>query len=142
MFGKRTISKMNPGDFVITVALGSMVAALILFRDIPVANGFAAMCAMVAVQFVVEWATARSTRLRNVIDGTPTLLVHNGKMLTRNMRRENIDEQDILDVLRRHAVGSVADARAVVLEIDGSFSVITKDVGREESTLRDVPRSA
>jgi uncharacterized membrane protein YcaP (DUF421 family) len=144
LFGKRTISKMNPGDFVVTVALGSMVSTLVLFsKQIPVANGIAALAAMVVVQFCVEWTTARSRRLRQAIDGSPVLLVHNGRMLHDNMRRENIDDQDILEALRRHDVASVADTQAVILEIDGSFSVIKREnTDRRSSTLHDVKHSS
>jgi uncharacterized membrane protein YcaP (DUF421 family) len=138
VFGKRTISKMNPGDFVVTVALGSMVSTLILFsKQIPVANGIAALAAMVAVQFGVEWLTARSDRLRSAIDGSPVLLVHHGRMLRDTMRQENVDEQDLLEALRRHGVSRLADARAIVLEIDGSFSVIAEPADRP-TALRDV----
>jgi uncharacterized membrane protein YcaP (DUF421 family) len=98
---------------------------------------------MVVVQFCVEWTTARSRRLRQAIDGSPVLLVHNGRMLHDNMRRENIDDQDILEALRRHDVASVADTQAVILEIDGSFSVIKREnTDRRSSTLHDVKHSS
>lgn len=138
-FGKRTISRMNPGDFVVTVAIGSVVATLILFEEVPVANAAAALASLVGMQFLVEWATARSTRLRAIVDGTPTLLVHNGVMLTHNLRRENVDEEDILKAVREHGSVNLADVKAVVLEIDGTFSVIGNRTELDETGLKDVP---
>jgi uncharacterized membrane protein YcaP (DUF421 family) len=141
LLGKRTISKMNPGDFVVTVALGSIAANLIVSNDISLGQGLAALGALLLLQFTTEWATTHSSRLRHLADGLPVLLAYRGQMMHEVMRRENIHEEDILAAAREHGLGRLADIHAVVLEVDGAFSVIaTRDAG--DDTLKDVKSGA
>jgi uncharacterized membrane protein YcaP (DUF421 family) len=141
MLGHRTISKMNPGDFVVTVAIGSVTASVILHGDISLAQGLAALVALVGLQFVTERVTAGSQRIREAVDGRPILLAYHGRLLHANMQRQNIHEEDILAAAREHGIGRLAELHAVVLEVDGAFSVIAaKDAG--DDTLKDVRRES
>jgi uncharacterized membrane protein YcaP (DUF421 family) len=139
-FGHRTISKMNPGDFVVTVAIGSVTADLILIGEISLAQGLSAMGTLIGIQFITEWATTHSHRLRELTDGRPVLLVHRGVLLRDTMTRQNVHEEDILAAAREHGLGRLLDLHAVVLEVDGQFSVIpARDAG--DDTLKDVIRA-
>jgi uncharacterized membrane protein YcaP (DUF421 family) len=139
LLGKRTLSKMNPGDFVITVAIGSVAANLILLGEISLAQGTAALASLLGMQFLVEWATSHSERLRVTVDGKPVLLAYQGELLRQTMQRQNIDEEDICVAAREHGIGRLADIHAVVLEVDGTFSIIpTRSAG--DDTLKDVSR--
>jgi uncharacterized membrane protein YcaP (DUF421 family) len=130
---------MNPGDFVVTVAIGSVTASLILHGDISLAQGLAALGALLGLQFLTERLTSRFQKLREVVDGRPILLAYSGHLLPHNMQEENIHEEDILAAARQHGVGRLEDLHAVVLEVDGTFSVIPiKDAG--DGTLKDVRR--
>ena len=141
LLGHRTISKMNPGDFVVTVALGSVVASLIIHDDVSLVQGLTAVGALLGLQFVTEKLTTKSKRLRQVADGRPVLLAYQGRLLHDNMRREHVDEEDVLAAAREKGIGRLADIHAVVLEVDGEFSVIAaKDAGDE--TLKDVRRAS
>ena len=126
MYGKRTISKMNPGDFVITVAIGSVAGSMILFTEVPIANGLAALASLLGMQFLAERLTSRWPRLRRVVDGSPTLLVHRGELLHANMAAENVDEEDIFVALRKKGFARLDEVEAVVLEIGGGFSVVSR----------------
>ena len=139
LFGKRTISKMNPGDFVITVAIGSVAGSMIVFTDVPIANGLAALAGLLVMQFVTERLTSRSERLRRAVDGSPTLLVHRGVLLRDNMASENVDEEDIFAALRKHGLARLEDVDAVVLEIGGGFSVISRKHAGDDA-LQDVQK--
>jgi uncharacterized membrane protein YcaP (DUF421 family) len=137
--GKRTISKMNPGDFVVVVAIGSVTASLILHGDIALAQGLAGLVTLLGIQFVTELVTSRSERLRVLADGHPVLLAYRGELQHAAMRREHIHEEDILATARLHGLGRLADVHAVVLEVDGEFSVIAAKDGGDD-TLKDVER--
>src|SRR5215210_5504354 len=95
VLGTRTISKMNPGDFVVTVAIGAVTASMILHGEISLSQGLAALGTLLGVQFVTEWITSRSHHVRVLADGHPVLLVYRGEMRKDTMRRENIHEEDI-----------------------------------------------
>lgn len=136
MFGKRTISKMNPSDFVVTVAIGSTLATFILTKDVAFAEGLAALATLLVLQWATESLTTRSERFRELMEGHPTLLLYRGAFLYALMRREEVNEMEVREALRQNGIADPAGAEAVILEIDGSFSVIQRDgrtAGREAS---------
>ncbi|HEU0035583.1 MAG TPA: YetF domain-containing protein [Kofleriaceae bacterium] len=135
-FGHRTISKMNPSDFVVTVAIGSIVANFVLQSPASVADGVAAITTMLVLQIATEWATTRSETARKASEGAPVLLVYHGQVLRENLEHENVNEHELLEAVRQHGFGRMADVNAVVLEIDGGFSVLPW--GKGEDTLANV----
>ncbi|HET7618591.1 MAG TPA: YetF domain-containing protein [Vicinamibacterales bacterium] len=139
VLGKRTISRMNPSDFAITVALGSTLAMMILSDSVGIASGLVALASLLLLQYGTEWLTTRSAWLRSVIEGEPALIYYRGHFLEHVMRRANVNKGEILKAIRRERLSDPDDVDALVLEIDGTFAVIPKIEGRE-SSLRDVKR--
>ena len=136
-FGKRTISKMNPSDFVITVAIGSTLSSFIVSKDISFAEGLVALSCLVFLQFATEFVTQRVTRVRSAAEGHGTLVFHRGRCLQDAMDRENINENEIRKAVREKGITDLESVYAVILEIDGSLSVIPEAHGRR-SALKDV----
>jgi uncharacterized membrane protein YcaP (DUF421 family) len=124
-YGQRTIAKMNPSDFVITVAIGSTVAAFILSKDASLADGLVALAVLLTLQLATEWTTTKSVTARKVTEGAPVLLMYRGELLRENMTRTHVNEHEVLAAIRLHGVTNRQDILAVVLEIDGEFSVLT-----------------
>ena len=124
--GKRTLSKMNAFDFVVTIALGSTLASLLLSKDVALAQGALALGLLVGFQFLITWSSVRWPWLRRYITGEPTLLLHEGRLLPRALRRARVTESEVRAALRSAGLGGVGEARAVVLETDGTFSVIRR----------------
>ena len=123
--GKRTLSKMNAFDFVVTVALGSTFATVILSKDVALAEGVTAFAMLALLQFITSWLSVRSEMFEEMVKSEPTLLVHNGNYLDKAIRRQRISKTEILQALRKHGV-SWENTHAVVLETDGSLSVMPK----------------
>ena len=138
--GKRTLAKMNAFDLVVTVALGSALSSTLLSRTVPFSDGAAAFALLAALQFGVAWASLRAGWFRRLVKSDPALLVRDGVLLDDAMRRERVDRDEILAAIRKSGISALGDVRAVVLETDGSFSVLRQD-GRGEgaSSLADVP---
>lgn len=122
--GKRTLAKMNAFDLVVTVALGSTLASVLTTKEVALAQGVLAFALLIGMQFAVTWSSVRAHWIRRAVTGEPTLLVHRGELLPEALLRTRVAEEEVLAALRRAGVVSVAAARAVVLETDGSFSVI------------------
>ena len=136
--GKRTLSKFNAFDFVVTVALGSTLATVLLSDRVSLAQGVTAFGVLVALQLVVTWLSVRSAHVRAVVKGEPTLLLHRGEFLAGAMRRERVTRDEVLAALRSQGVAAASDVEAAVLETDGSITVVT-GAGRERATaLGDV----
>ncbi|HEU4595310.1 MAG TPA: YetF domain-containing protein [Pyrinomonadaceae bacterium] len=136
--GKRTLSKMNAFDFVVTVALGSTLASVLLSKDVPLAEGVLALALLVSLQYLITWMSVRSPLVDRVIKSDPVLLLHRGKFLGGPMREARVTEGEILAALRNHGESEVEGIEAVVLETDGSFSVIALAKGGVASALGDV----
>jgi len=127
--GKRTLSKMNAFDLVVTVALGSTLATILLSQDVSLAEGMSALALLVLLQFAAAWLAARSPGFRALIKAEPTLLLYEGRMLEAVLERERVAPEEVLAAIRNDGEAALEDVRAVVLETDGTFSVITGEGG-------------
>lgn len=124
--GKRTLSKMNAFDFIVTVALGSTLAAVIVDRNVPLADGVAALALLVYLQYAITWAAVRFPRVQALLKSEPTLLVHDGLYLEAAMRRQRVTREEIAASLRQHGHDDIARIACVVLESDGSLSIVAR----------------
>jgi uncharacterized membrane protein YcaP (DUF421 family) len=135
--GKRTLSKMNAFDLVVTVALGSTLATITLSADVALAQGLVALALLIALQFAITWSSVRWPWVRRVITGEPSLLFYRDRYLSDALRRARVTEEEVRAAVRRGGHAAIEDVDAVVLETDGSFSVVRKN-DRASSTLVDV----
>lgn len=122
--GKRTLTKLNAFDLVVTVALGSTLATVLLNKSVSLAEGMLAFAVLIALQFAITWASVRSERVRRLVKSEPTLLLHRGRFLDSAMRSQRVTRDELLAVLRANGETEPDRVAAVVLETDGSFSVI------------------
>ena len=137
--GKRTLSKMNAFDLIVTVALGSTLATVLLTKGVALVDGLLAFGLLIGLQFVITWLSVRSKSLSRLVKSEPTLLVYNGSYLPDAMRAERITQGEILTSLREHGIASLTDADAVVLENDGTLNALPKASSGEGSALGNVP---
>jgi uncharacterized membrane protein YcaP (DUF421 family) len=137
--GKRTLSKMNVFDFVFIVALGSTLAATILSPGVTLADGVLALSALIGLQIILSWLCTRSHLLDRVINGEPALLLHRGRFLREAMGRERVTEEEIRASVRNRGLASFDEVESIVLETDGTFSVVWQKAGGESSSMSDVP---
>lgn len=134
--GKRTLAKLNAFDLIVTVALGSTLATVLLSKSVALAEGVLAFATLAGMQFAVAWLSVRSPRFSDFVKSEPTLLLRDGCFLRDAMRRQRVTENELAAALRNHGVGDAEKVAAVVLETDGTFSII-KDgpqVGSTAST--------
>lgn len=136
--GKRTLAKLNAFDFVITVALGSTLATILLSRDVSFAEGGAALILLVALQFVATWLSVRWSPLRGALKSTPTLLLRDGHLLSAALRRQRVTDHEVYQAIRSQGIGDLDLVAAVVLETDGTFSVIPRQQSGTRSALQDI----
>ncbi|MGP9821148.1 DUF421 domain-containing protein [Salinarimonas sp. NSM] len=141
--GKRTLTKLNAFDLVVTVALGSTLATILLSRDVALAEGLTAFALLIALQWLVTFASVRSRRFQTLVKATPTLLVHRGAILEDALREERVSREEVLAVVRSSGATDLAEVGAVVLETDGSFSVLSvapePDAGRSSLATVEAP---
>lgn len=137
--GKRTLAKMNAFDLVVTVALGSTLASIVTSDRLPLANGLLALALLITLQYGIAWASLRAGWFRRLVKSDPTLLVYRGSMLEEAMRRSRVGPDEVLSAVRGAGVRRLGEVAAVVLEPDGSFSVVTGEpLAAADTSLRDV----
>jgi len=122
--GKRELGQMTPFDLVVLLLVSEAVQNAIFGGDMSLTGGLFGAGVLIGANYGLGAASERITWLREAIEGTPTLVVSNGKFLRKNMRKENLDEDEVLMAIREHGVEDVAGGRLAVLEIDGSISVV------------------
>ena len=93
--GKRTLSKMNAFDLVVTVALGSTLSSIIISKDVPLLDGLLAIALLIALQLVVAWLSVRWRAFERVVKSDPTLLLHRGKLRGRAMTEQRVSPEEI-----------------------------------------------
>ena len=136
--GKGTLAKLNAFDLVVTVALGSTLATVLLSKDVPLLEGILAFALLICAQYIITALSVRSVAVRRFVKSEPRLLFHNGQMLQQALRRERVTENEILAVARASGYADMAKVGAVILETDGSFDVIGVIDAVEQSSLKDV----
>lgn len=138
MSGKRTLGKLNAFDLVVTVALGSTLSTILLSSDVSWSEGAVALASLAILQFGVALLTSRWPSSRLVITAEPTLLMSNGVMIDEALRRQRVTPGELRQAIRASGIGELSNVGAVVLETDGSLSVLTCSAYGSGSTLTDV----
>lgn len=136
--GLRTLSKMNAFDLVVTVALGSILATILLNKDVALMEGAVAFSVLIGLQFLVTWSSTRRRWVRQVVTGEPAMLVYRGALLPFALRKVRVTEDEVFAAIRAAGHLNVDNIEAVVLETDGSFSVVEKAEHVGTSTLSTV----
>lgn len=122
--GKRTLGKMNAFDLVVTVALGSTLASAVLDAGVPLAESVVAFGALAGLQALVAFAQTRWPAVEALVKSEPRLLVRDGRVLPAALRRERLTESEVRQAVRAEGRGSLEGVAAVVLETDGTLSVL------------------
>jgi uncharacterized membrane protein YcaP (DUF421 family) len=134
--GKRTLTKWNAFDFVVTIALGSVLATTLTSSEVSLAQGITAFVVLIALQFVITWVSVRSRLVRRWTKSRPRLLLRHGRFDEQALHDERVTRREVLAAVRGSGIGDLERVDAVVLETDGSVSVIEQ--GGTESALADV----
>lgn len=122
--GKRTLSQLKEFDFIVTVALGSTLATVLLSKDVTLAAGITALGLLILLQYVLAATSVRSKRFSKIISSEPTLVFYKGEFMHDALKKERVTESEVRSVLRSQQVSALNDVYAVVMEPNGQFSVV------------------
>lgn len=136
--GKRTLGQLNAFDFIVTVAFGSTLATILLNSDVAFLEGLTALALLAALQFVVALVSAHLPGARSTVTAAPVALVVSGELQHAQLRRNRLSESEVLQAVRGSGTGDISDVAAVVLETNGTISVITKSKLGNGSALKGV----
>ncbi len=137
--GKRTLSKMNAFDFVITISLGSVFATLVISDSVPLIDGIVALALLVGLQWCVSAIYVRSRWFESLVKGRPQLLYWQGEYLDEILKRERVARDEVMAAMRDGNITDHEKALAV-LETDGSLTVMTAQEQETPAALDSVKR--
>lgn len=136
--GKRTLTKMNAFDYIVTYALGSLLATISLNQEIPMLNGMAAMGLLLIFQYIVTWASSRKQGIRKWVTSSPRLIVYKGEVLEGALKEERLTEEELFISMRKNGVGSLDKVEMAVLESNGTISILSRPIEIQKVTMREV----
>ncbi|HVN87248.1 MAG TPA: YetF domain-containing protein [Candidatus Binatia bacterium] len=122
--GKRQVGQLTPFDLVVLLILSNVVQNAVIGNDNSLGGGIIGALTILVLNAAVVEVTYRSKRLRRLLEPSPTLLIHNGKLLEDNLRRERVTHSDLFAALRRSGVVEPSEVRFAVLEDNGAISVV------------------
>lgn len=136
--GQRTLAKWYAFDLIVTVSLGSTFANTVLSKDTALAEAIVGFVMLIGLRFLISFTVLHWSPMRVVVNSRPTLVLHDGQFRDDAMRRQRVAEADIRAAVRQHGAASLDQVAAVILEADGTFSVIDALSG-SCSALADIP---
>ena len=134
--GQQALAEMSGFVLVFTVTLGSVVAMVAVTRTIPLVDAITAIATVLLMQEGTRYFQSRSRRFHHLVHQPPALLLWDGKMLEEKLQSSSISADEVRAAVRSAGLGSLSEARAVVLENNGEFSVVPKsDTPTDESAF-------
>jgi uncharacterized membrane protein YcaP (DUF421 family) len=138
--GKREVGQMTPFDLTLLLLLSNSVQNAMTGPDTSLTGGAVAACTLLVLNYGVAAVSGSNRRLRRLIEGEPSLLVHDGKIIESHMARERVSMDELHRALREHGINSCDQVALAVLEVDGSISCLKYDEIKPDANTHLVRR--
>ena len=125
--GKREVGQMTPFDLTLLLLLSNSVQNAMTGPDTSLMGGAVAACTLLLLNYVLADFSGLNRRFRKLIEGQPSLLVHDGQVIESHMAKEHVSMDELHRALREHGISSVDQVALSVLEVDGSISCLKYD---------------
>lgn len=124
--GRRELAQMAPIDFILLIVLGDAIQQGLTQDDYSVTGAFLVIFTIAVIQVALGWITFRSKSVRTVLEGEPVVLVEDGRLIEKNLKRARIAAEELAEEARLSQVISLGDIAWAVLETSGKISIIPK----------------
>lgn len=128
--GKRSTSKMNNFDWIVTVAMGAITGSAILAEEVTLSEAFVAITILLGLQYAATKATVYLPEVAKIIHSAPTLLYYEGVFQEDAMICERVSRGEIERAVREQGYNDLTEVGAVVMESNATLSVLGKTTGR------------
>jgi len=127
MVGRRELSSLTPVDLVLLVVLGDALQQGLTQDDYSVTGAIIVITTIALLQVLTSYITYLSRRAKKVIDGDPIVILEDGELIERNLRRQRLRPEDVAEEMRLQGIGNFTEVRWGILESNGSFSFVKND---------------
>lgn len=135
--GKRTLAKLNAFDFIVSIALGSTLSDIML-ATVPVAEGAVVLLLIIVLQYIFAFLARSSHQMEKIINTEPRIVFYDGRFIEKTMAAETITKEEIYSAIRAAGIDQINEVKAVVMELNGTLSVVKKSSEDGPSTLDDI----
>jgi uncharacterized membrane protein YcaP (DUF421 family) len=125
--GKREVGQMTPFDLTLLLLISNSVQNAMTGPDTSLFGGIAAAITLLLLNYLVAEVSGTNRRFRKLVQGQPSLLIHDGQVITAHMAKEHVSMDELERSLREHGISSYHDVALGVLEVDGSISCLKYD---------------
>ena len=126
ILGKRTVGNFTAFDLLVALMLGEVVDEII-YGDVSLAQGFIAILVVAAAKYATAWLSYWDHGLNKIFEGAPTELVKDGRLVRKNLRKELMNEKEVMAALRLQGISDMREVKLALMEVDGVVSVIRAD---------------
>ena len=138
--GKREVGQMTPFDLTLLLLLSNSVQNAMTGPDTSLAGGVVAASTLLILNYLIAGASGTNRRFRRFVEGQPSLLVHDGKVIDSHMAREHVSLDELHRALREHGISCIEQTALAVLEVDGSISCLKYDEIKPDANTHLVRR--
>jgi uncharacterized membrane protein YcaP (DUF421 family) len=128
LFGKKELSQLSITDLVLILLISNAVQNAMVGPDSSLSGGLVAALTLFVLNYLIKIVSFKSKLFSKFLEGEPVMLVYKGFIKHKNLQNQKITVEEIEAVAREHGVKSIKDAELIMLEKDGSISVITKEL--------------
>jgi uncharacterized membrane protein YcaP (DUF421 family) len=123
--GRRELSQMEPFDLILLVVIGDLVQQGVTQSDYSLTGATTVIATLAVLTVATAYASFRIRALRPVLEGRPIVLVADGEIIDRNLRRQRMTRDELRAEARQEGIGTLADVRFAILETNGKISFLT-----------------
>jgi uncharacterized membrane protein YcaP (DUF421 family) len=124
--GRRELSSLEPFDMILLVVMGDLVQQGVTQSDYSLTGATTVISTLALLTVFTAWLSYRVRRLRPVLEGEPVVLISDGRVLERNLRKQRMTVEELEAEARLQQIGSLDDVRFAVLETNGKISIASK----------------
>jgi uncharacterized membrane protein YcaP (DUF421 family) len=125
--GKRTVGEFTPFDLLVVILVGETAQGALTATDHSITGALIVAATLVALNYLIGFATARSQLIDKLVEGEPVVIVRDGRILDAAMRRNNLPRTDLEEAMRKAQITDPSDIAIAVLETNGEVTVIKKE---------------
>lgn len=122
--GKRTLSKMNAFDFIVTIALGSCLATVALNKNVALVDGALVFFLLIFMQYIITTLSVKFKKVKRAVTAKPSLLLYRGEVLENVLEKERITIEEVYLAARQQGIGNLQEIDIMILESAGDITII------------------
>ena len=126
LLGKKQVSELSLFDYVVGISIGNFASEMAINLEAEFFNALLAIVVFGLLAYIISILTLKSLKLRKFFVGAPTILIENGKLIYKNMKKSMIDVNDLLSQAREMGYFDLSEIEYAILEANGKISFLVK----------------